>query len=136
PEGCRRRRLPPSAETSTLQPRRSRSNMAWFDALPEAARDKAHTPVDMGRSSRSLDRIRQVPVLQLPGVVEHVPGTTSNQELQRPRPRRLTARMVVTDSIDEGIPVSAKCLGIIPRFQRNLDTDLRRELLNLGAVHV
>lgn len=28
--------------------------------------------------------LRQVPVLQLPGVVEHVPGTPSDKELQRP----------------------------------------------------
>ena len=28
--------------------------------------------------------VRQVPVLQLPGVVEHVPGTPSDQELERP----------------------------------------------------
>jgi len=30
------------------------------------------------------ERVGQVPVLQLPGVVEHVPGTTPDQERQRP----------------------------------------------------
>jgi len=44
--------------------------------------------------------------------------------------------VVFADTLDERIPVGAKGLGVLPRFQRDLHADLRRELVDLRAVHV
>lgn len=44
--------------------------------------------------------------------------------------------MVLTDRLDEGIPVSTKGLSVVPRSQRYPYADLRRELIDLRSVHV
>src|SRR4051812_28669889 len=69
-------------------------------------------------------------------MVEHVPGTTPDQELQWPRTGRLVVSMVVADRFDKGVPIRAQRSGVVPDVQRHLHADLGRELLDFSAVHV
>src|SRR3954471_21688841 len=75
-------------------------------------------------------------VLELPGVVEHVPGAAPDQELQLPGPRRLTRRVMPPDALVDGIAVRLEGVAVLPGVQGDLDADLRRELVDLRAVDV
>src|SRR5487761_4452 len=79
---------------------------------------------------------RQVPVLHLPSVVEHVVGGVPDHVLDRPSPRRGSAGVVVTDRSAERVTVRAKFVGTFPGVKGRDDPDLLRELVNLGAVSV
>src|SRR6266516_1864687 len=79
---------------------------------------------------------RQIPVLHLPCVVEHVVGAVPDHELDRPGPRRHPAGVVVADRRAERLAVGAEILGASPSVVWRDDADLLRELLDLGAVCV
>src|SRR4051812_40873114 len=85
-------------------------------------------------------RGRQIPVFHLPGVVEHVVGAPTEQELDGPAPRRHASRVVLADRRRKRLAVRADLvavlLRVLPYIRRRDHADLFCELLDLGAVRM
>lgn len=97
------------------------------------ARDKCSRAVALFRAERSSgEGVRQVPVLHLPGVVEHVVCRVAEQVGDRPVAERLALRVPSAHRLDEAVAV----MGEAARLQQVLQLGLRphalREVATLG----
>src|SRR5215213_11958196 len=78
--------------------------------------DAVDTEPSIARVSRRSSAVRQVAVLHLPGVVEHVVGAVSEQELHCPGSRRGPASVMVAYGGNHRLSVSAKLVAVVARL--------------------